>query len=82
MSATLASSDVLQALCCECGAVRTVSRRYRRFTLRCEACGRQTKHAAIGFDDRGYWEEENRRAKLKLSVDDKLDLLSVPRCGR
>lgn len=68
------SLDVLLALCCECGCVRTVSRQASVRPLRCAACGRPTRHATIG-DGPDTWERENRETTLNLSMDDQLDLL-------
>ena len=77
MSATTEpSTDLLLALCCECGSTRTVSRRAAGRSLRCETCRKTTPHAAIGADRIGDWREMlNHEKKPTLSVDDKLDLL-------
>lgn len=53
MSATSTpSTDLLLALCCECGTTRTVSRRASgnggNRSLRCDDCHKTTPHAAIG----------------------------------
>jgi len=81
MSATTEpSTDLLLALCCECGSTRTVSRRASgtggNRPLRCDACHKTTPHAAIGAERAGDWREMlNHEKKLTLSVDDQLDLL-------
>ena len=77
MSATTEpSTDLLLALCCECGSTRTVSRRAAGRSLRCETCRKTTPHAAIGADRIGDWRESlDHRKKPNLSVDDKLDVL-------
>lgn len=77
MSATTEpSTDLLLALCCECGTTRTVSRRAAGRSLRCETCRKTTPHAAIGDDRAGDWREMlDHKKKPTLSVDDKLDVL-------
>lgn len=73
------SPDVLLALCCECGATRTVSRRAVGLAesrgLRCKTCQRTTEHAAIGAWGCDWREDLNHEKKPVLSVEDQLDLL-------
>lgn len=76
------STDLLLALCCECGSTRTVSRRASgsggNRPLRCDACRKTTPHAAIGADRIGDWRESlDHKKKPNLSVDDKLDVLEA-----
>jgi hypothetical protein len=52
-----------QALCVECGAVRTVKAQYigrGSRKLRCESCRRSTVHAAVNWDGTDLREEANR----------------------
>jgi hypothetical protein len=56
-------SELRQALCCECGAIRHAKAQYLgRGTriLRCEPCGRVTTHAAVSWDQDDDREASNR----------------------
>ena len=73
-----AQADIVLALCCECGAIRSVARRAagRDRTLRCEVCKRTTMHAPVGADPVGDWRERtNQDSPPKLGVDEMLDVL-------
>lgn len=63
--AEAATSDRITALCCECGASRTVSRRFAprgcNCSLRCADCGRATLHAAVSWRDDDDWREDSNR---------------------
>ena len=63
--AEAATSDRITALCCECGAPRTVSRRFAprgcNCSLRCASCGRATLHAAVSWRDDDDWREDSNR---------------------
>ena len=81
-AAATTQADVVLALCCECGEIRTVARcaagtsGVRR--LRCDVCKRTTDHATVGAAPTavGDWREaSNEKAELRLGVEDYVDLL-------
>jgi hypothetical protein len=53
------SNNTRQALCCVCGAVRTLSARCGHYDrrLKCTACRATTKHALVGDDPEKDWRE-------------------------
>jgi hypothetical protein len=65
------------ALCCECGAVRTVSAHcLMDRELRCAACKTTRMHAVLGYGLIEDWRERNdHRGSLELTEEEELDRL-------